>query len=188
MVSRDGVNWKRYENPYYFASGWELNGRKVIEALTEHGMIRRGNEIWQYGTVRFTEHGGIMYGGVEFEGGIHDRLMLLKQRLDGFVSLDAGQNTGKIVTKQLIFTGNQLQLNINTGAKGIARLAILNQAGQSIPGYTLNDCDPITTDNINHRVTWNKNSDLTALAGKEIQLKIQLKNAKLYALQFMMDN
>ncbi len=188
MVSRDGVNWKRYENPYYFASGWELNGRKVIEALTEHGMIRRGDEIWQYGTVRYTEHGGVMYGGVEFEGGMHDRLMLLKQRLDGFVSLDAGHNPGEIVTKPLIFTGSQLQLNIKTEPKGSARIAILNQAGQPIPGYALEDCDPITTDDIRYRVTWNKNSDLTALAGEEIQLEIQLKNAKLYALQFMMDN
>lgn len=185
MVSRDGVKWKRYEDPYYFASGWELNGRKVIEALTEHGLIRRGNEIWQYGTVRFTEHGGIMYGGVEFEGGTHDRLMLLKQRLDGFVSLDAGKKTGEIVTKPLIFEGNQLQLNIKTEEKGSARVAILNEAGQPIPGYSLDDCDPVQTDNTAHTVTWNNNSDLTSLANKEIQLKIQLQHTKLYALQFV---
>lgn len=56
----------------------------------EQGMTRRGDEIWQYGTVRFTEHGGALYGGVEHEGGYGDRLLRLVQRLDGFVSLDAG--------------------------------------------------------------------------------------------------
>ncbi len=188
MVSRDGVNWKRYEPPYYFASGWELKGRKVIEALTEHGMIRRGDEIWQYGTVRFTEHGGIMYNGVEFDGGVHDRLMLLKQRLDGFVSLDADSDRGEFVTKPLVFTGDQLQLNIKPGAEGTARVAILNQAGRPIPGYALEDCDPIRTDSVRHAVTWNNNSKLKTLAGKEVQIKIQLQNTQLYALQFVTGN
>ena len=55
--------------PYYLGPGWQLDDRQVLEALMEKGMIRRGDEIWQYGNVRFTEHGGALYGGVEHEGG-----------------------------------------------------------------------------------------------------------------------
>ena len=68
MVSRDGINWKRYEKPYYFSSGWSLRGRPVVEALTENGMVFRDDEIWQFGTARFTVHGGALYGGEEREG------------------------------------------------------------------------------------------------------------------------
>ena len=131
MVSRDGEKWQRYEPPYYFASGWELKGRRVLEALIEQGIIRRGNEIWQYGTVRFTEHGGARYGGVEHDGTGFDRLIRLNQRLDGFVSIDAGATAGKVITRPLRFNGRKLELNII--AKGIARVAILDEYGKALP-------------------------------------------------------
>jgi hypothetical protein len=183
MVSRDGVNWKRYESPYYFAPGWELNGHEVTEALTEHGMIRRGDEIWQFGTVRFTVHGGVMYGGEEREGGIHDRLLTLKQRLDGFVSLDAGATTGTVVTKPLVFEGDKLVLNISV--EGSARVGILDKDGRAVSGFAIGDCDPISTDNVGHVVNWKGKSDVSGAAGNVIKLKLELKNTKLYALQFV---
>ena len=40
-VSRDGEDWQRYEPPYYFSSDWTHDGRKVMEALIEQGMVRR---------------------------------------------------------------------------------------------------------------------------------------------------
>ena len=181
MVSRDGVNWKRYEYPYYFASGWDLNDRKVIEALTEHGMIRRGDEIWQYGTVRFTEHGGVMYGGVEFEGGIHDRLMLLKQRLDAFVSLDAGSSLGTVTPLPLIFRGKQLVININATAS--AKVAITDENGKAFPGFGFDDCDQIKGDFVAKTVTWNGNFSVEAMAGKTVRLNFLMKNTKLFAFE-----
>jgi hypothetical protein len=182
MVSRDGVNWKRYEPPYYFTPGWELNGRKVDEALTEHGMIRRGDEIWQYGTVRFTVHGGVLYGGEEKEGGVHDRLLRLSQRLDGFVSLDAGSEVGEVVTRPLIFRGGELELNVKIA--GSIRVELLDQSGKPFDGFSLDDCPEITVDQVDHTVTWKSGSDVSGLAGKVVQVRFELRNAKLYALQF----
>ncbi len=183
MVSRDGVNWKRYEFPYYFAPGWEMDDYEVTEALTEQGIIRRGDEIWHFGTVRFTVHGGVIYGGEEREGGIHDRLLMLKQRLDGFVSLDADSATGTVVTKPLVFEGDKLVLNIS--AEGSARVEISDENGQAISGFSMEDCDPIGTDNVGYVVTWKGKSDVSSTAGTVINLKLELKNTKLYALQFV---
>jgi len=186
MVSRDGDNWKRYETPYYFASGWKLDGRTVLEALMEHGMVRRRDEIWQFGTVRFTEHGGALYGGVEHEGGTHDRLLRLSQRLDGFVSLDSKTGTGTAITRPLEFSGNSLELNL--AAKGRVRVALLNEAGQSFAGFGLEECTPLTTDSMRQRVSWKNGSDVGALAGKVVRLKFELSKAKLYAFQFVTDD
>lgn len=183
MVSRDGENWKRYENPYYFASSWKFKGREVLEALTEHGLIRRGNEIWQYGTVRFTEHGGALYGGVEHEGGIHDRLLRLSQRLDGFVSLDAGEAAGTVVTKPLKFSGNTLELNL--AAKGEVRVELQDEAGQPLRGFELSNCDPIRGDHLQKKVTWKGKSNVKSLEGKTVRVRFQLQQAKLYACQFV---
>ena len=183
MVSRDGESWTRYEPPYYFASGFELDGRKALEALMEQGMVRRGNEIWQYGTVRFTEHGGALYGGVEHEGGYDDRLLRLVQRLDGFVSLDAGEDVGTVVTRPLVFEGRQLVLNL--AVQGSLRVGLLDEAGKPLTGFSPADCDPIQADSIHHEVTWRGESDVSRLAGDVVQLQFELKDAKLFALQFV---
>jgi len=183
MTSRDGESWQRYEDPYYFAAGWKLNGRQVMEALTEHGMVRRGDEIWMFGTVRFTAHGGVLYGGGEHEGGAHDRLLKLVQRLDGFVSLDAPAAHGSLITKPLVFEGERLELNI--AARQPARVALLQESGQPYEGFALEDCVPIRGDNVRHTVAWKGSPDLKQLAGKTVKVKIELQDAKLYAFQFL---
>jgi hypothetical protein len=181
MVSRDGENWKVYENPYYFPAGWTMDGREVLEALTEQGLVRRGDQLWQWGTVRFTEHGGALYRGVEHEGSGFDRLLRLTQRLDGFVSLDAAK-TGWAVTKPLTFAGRHLELNLV--ATGGARVAILDQDGKPLLGFDIADCRPIKGDSLRHRVIW-KGGDLASLQGKTVRLRLKLEDAKLYALQFV---
>jgi len=183
MVSRDGENWTRYETPYYFPSGWSLNGRDVVEAVTHTGLIRQGNEVWQFGTARFTAHGGALYGGKEGEGSVHDRLLLLKQRLDGFVSLDAHDATGVVVTYPMLVDGGQLVLNVNAKG-GTVRVAILNADGESIDGFALDDCDPIQVDDVEHTITWKKKAKIPAVSGKVIKVKFKLQNAKIYAMQF----
>ena len=183
MVSRDGEHWRRYEPPYYFQPGWELDGRKVLEALMEQGMVRRGDEVWQYGTVRFTEHGGALYGGGEREGGEYDRLVRLTQRLDGFVSLDAGDEVGTVVTRPLVFEGRRLVLNV--AAEGSVRVGLLDEAGRPLPGFALADCDPISADSTRQTVSWRGQDDVGPHAGKVVQLRLELRNAKLFALQFV---
>ena len=182
MVSRDGEHWRRYEPPYYLGPGWQLDGRQVLEALMEQGMIRRGDEIWQYGTVRFTEHGGVLYGGVEHEGGYYDRLIRLVQRLDGFVSLDAGDEVGTVVTRPLVFEGRRLVLNV--AAEGSLGVGILDEAQRPIPGFTLAECDPISVDSVRKTVSWRGHDDVGRLAGRVVRLELRMQKAKLFALQF----
>ena len=64
-------------------------------------------------------------------------------------------------------------------------MEIQDEAGKPIPGYTLNDCDRILTNDVAHVVRWKGNADVTPLAGKPIRLKITMRSAKLYAFQFL---
>lgn len=186
MVSRDGTHWTRYEDPYYFPGGTEMNGRTVLEALMEHGMVRRGDEIWQYGTVRFTEHGGALYGGVEHEGGVHDRLLRLTQRLDGFVAAmpaDAAKGTASLLTKPFIFAGDHLELNLDAKG-GAVRVELQDANGRPVPGLSLADCSPVTSDKVAATVAWKSGASLKALAGQPVRLHIEMSGAKLFAFQF----
>jgi hypothetical protein len=186
MVSRDGTHWTRYEDPFYFPGGWELDGRPVLEALMEHGMVRRGGEIWQYGTVRFTEHGGALYGGVEHEGGVHDRLLRLVQRLDGFVAVapaDPAKGTAGFVTKPLTFSGDHLEMNLAASA-GSVRVELQDAAGHPLPGFALADCVPVRGDHLAATVAWKNGSGVKSLAGKPVRIRVELAGAKLFAFQF----
>jgi hypothetical protein len=186
MVSRDGTNWTRYEDPYYFPGGWDLEGRTVLEALMEDGMVRRGGEIWQYGTVRFTEHGGILYGGVEHDGGVHDRLLRLVQRLDGFVAVtpsDPAKGAGVLVTKPLTFSGDHLELNVDASG-GAVRIELQDAGGRPLPGFSLADCVPIKANNLAATVAWKSGASVKTLAGQTVRLRVELNTAKLFAFQF----
>lgn len=186
MVSRDGVEWTRYEDPYYFPGGGDFNGHKVQEALTEHGLIRRGDEIWQFGTVRFTEHGGALYGGVEYDGGIHDRLLRLTQRLDGFVAVvptDPAEGPGLLVTRPFTFSGDHLELNVAASA-GSVRVEVQEIDGTPVPGWTLEESTPLRADGTALSVQWRSGQNLGSMAGRPIRLKIEVRDARLFALQF----
>ncbi len=163
-VSRNGKQWQ------LFGTNWYLPTGAAEEELMMYGLIRRGGEIWQY-----ANEGGS-------HGGSAPRYWSrYTQRIDGFVSLDAGDATGTATTLPLVFEGNQLVININV--KGSARIAVTDENRKVFPGFDFSDCDPIKDDSVRQIVTWKGRSDLGQLEGKVIRLKFELKNTKLYAFQ-----
>jgi len=164
-VSRNGQNWS------FFGTNWYIPLGSEQEELSMYGLIRRGDEIWQY-----VDEGGA-------HGGSAPRYYYrYRQRLDGFVSLDAGGSTGTAITLPLVFQGDRLVLNI--AATGWTRVGILDEFGTEIPGFTVDDCNLIQGDFVEHVVSWNGDSDVSALAGTAVRLWIEMQNAKLYAFQF----
>ena len=53
-----------------------------------------------------------------------------------------------------------------------------------IPGFTLEDADPITAGATDQVVSWRGNADVSKLAGKPVKLRFHFKNAKLFSFQF----
>ncbi|MHC4666416.1 MAG: LamG domain-containing protein, partial [Planctomycetota bacterium] len=164
-VSRDGETWS------WFGTNWYIPLGEQEEELTLYGLIRRGDEIWQY-----VDEGGA-------HGGDAQRVYCrYKQRLDGFVSLDAGTATGTATTLPLLFEGSKLVLNIK--AMGSAKVAITDKDGKEIKGFGLVDCDVIKADSTEKVVTWKGKSSVKLLAGKLVRLKFEMKESKLYAFEF----
>ncbi|MHC4707715.1 MAG: LamG domain-containing protein, partial [Planctomycetota bacterium] len=164
-ISRDGENWS------FFGTNWYIPLGSEEEELSLYGLIRRGDEIWQY-----VDEGGA-------HGGSDPRYYYrYKQRLDGFVSLDAGGSTGTATTLPMVFEGRKLVLNI--AATGSARVAILDEGGTAIPGFDLTDCDTIQADSVEHVVKWNGNSNVSSLEGTAVRLRFEMQDTKLYAFEF----
>jgi hypothetical protein len=90
-----------------------------------------------------------------------------------------------LVTKPLTFTGNRLRLNVDTDAAGCAQVGFLDERGQPIPGYSVQDCVYVNGDAVDYAVEWlEKGQDVSSLAGKTVRVSFELHGAKLYAMQF----
>ena len=100
------------------------------------------------------------------------------------MSADTPYDGGWLVTPPITFTGSSLELNIDTGAGGLAQVELQTADGGPIDGFTRGDCDTINGNAVRKTVTFNGSADLSALAGQPVRLRISTYNTKLYAFQF----
>ncbi|MHC4618431.1 MAG: hypothetical protein ACYTEQ_11845, partial [Planctomycetota bacterium] len=169
-VSRDGAHWKCCGDiAWYLPSGGTFEGKPIFGAKMADGMVRRGDQIWQYAIYTLPDTSRLT-------------TVRLIQRLDGFTSLDAGAKTGTITTRPLTFEGQRLVLNM--AAAGYVRVGLLSRKGRPIPGFSTADCDPIRADATALAVSWKGHTDLSKLAGEVVRLQFEMQNAKLYAFKF----
>lgn len=177
-TSRDGIHWKRYPRPAYIKIG-RHDGFDIHKNYIAHGMVRRGDEIWQYYLGSEQYHSNWTRKGRE-------AVFRVVQRFDGFISADTPYTGGSLVTRPLVFDGNRLVLNIDTGAAGYAQVGLLDEAGKPIQGFGADDCIYINGDFIGTEVEWlKKGRDLASLAGKPVRVEIRSRGTKLYSLQFV---
>ena len=113
---------------------------------------------------------------------VHIRRFAL--RADGFVSVHAAGDGGHLLTKQLVFEGDKLEVNCATSAAGSLRAEILDENGAAISGFSAADCDEIFGDEIARTVNWNGGANLGALAGRVVRLRFSLREADLYSFRF----
>ena len=178
MVSRDGVNFKRWEEAFLRPGierpgTWNYGQQFIAWHLVETRSSLEGapNEISLYAT----------------EDDFARNVTVLRRytiRLDGFVSIHAPMSGGEIITRPLTFSGSRLVLNFSTSAAGEIRVEIQDESGHPLPGYALDDCPPIFGDSVERAVVWVNGSSLAGLQGRTVRLKFVLKDADLYALRF----
>jgi hypothetical protein len=102
-------------------------------------------------------------------------------RLDGFVSLTAGDKAGQVITKPFLATGDRLLLNVDVPNDGEATVEVLDEDMQPIRGFELSSSVPLRGRSIEQTVRWTTKANWSELAGKKVRLRIRLRNADLYA-------
>ena len=99
----------------------------------------------------------------------------------GFVSVRADARTGVLTTKPFTFTGNQLEINYSTSIAGSIRIALLDEAGDSLSKFALDDCPHIFGDEIARTVRW---ENINAI---DIQQPVRLQFELIEADSFLLD-
>ncbi|MBZ2184871.1 MAG: hypothetical protein K7J46_09165 [Bryobacter sp.] len=100
-------------------------------------------------------------------------------RLDGLASVSAGYWGGEVLTRVLRYAGRQLELNFSTSAPGGVRVRVEDERGQ-----TLAESEEMVGDRTAGLVRWKGRTDVGEFAGRAVRLRIELKDADVYALRF----
>lgn len=87
---------------------------------------------------------------------------------------------GEFRTAPLTPAGRQLRLNCSTPLAGEVRVGL-----EGVEGRSADECDPVVGDHPSVAVSWKGNSDLGALAGKNVVLHFRLRMAKLFSIEWV---
>ena len=173
--SRDNRAWSRAGGRQVFIpTGPDEYDRGMVYVM-QHPLVV-GDEIWFY----YAGFSGLHWATrrAEPQGGV---VCLAKLRLDGFVSMDAGDGT--LTTKTLTMGGGRLVVNADASLGSIA-VEILDAEGRPIPGFSREEAECVTDDRLRRTLRWNGDSDLAALRGRPIALRFHIDRAKLYSFVF----
>jgi len=111
---------------------------------------------------------------------MHNCIGLATMRKDGFASIDAGAEVGRLKTKRLSGIGGlPLRVNCDT-TKGWLRVIVLDENDEVVPGYNKNDCAFIRGDNIDTQVTW-EDHDVLPVGHPSLRLLFLMQNASVYS-------
>lgn len=178
--SRDGVKWERYDRRPYAPLG-PIDGDCGNMTFMGPGLIVRGDELWQYGASFRTRHGDVPARKQRTDGVVYRYV----QRVDGFVSADFDELDSHCVTQPMKITGSRLMLNVDSGALGTLRVALLDaKTKKPIEGYGFDDCKPLRTNSVRAVAEWEKQRDLSALVGREVRLSFSGNRTKLFSFHF----
>jgi len=79
----------------------------------------------------------------------------------------------------------KLVLNVVTEPGGQVRAQLLDADRKSIPGYSMNDCEPISGDHLEAKVRWRGKSSLPHTKnGESVVARIEMTKGTLYAFDF----
>ena len=93
------------------------------------------------------------------------------------MSSAGGATLGEAVTRTGKIAGAQLVVNVLTKSGGELKAELLDSAGQPIPGFTADDCTPLSGDHRRIAFQWRGGATAPVTA---VQTRFVLKRAFLY--------
>ena len=175
-TSRDGIKWQRVLDRQTFLTLGE-------KGSWEDGMVRISQNFITYNDRLYFYYGGVNgpHTGRKFkqvERKHKSMLGLATLRRDGFVSLDAGETEGYMLTKPLTLNGKNLHLNVDA-SQGYVVVSVTDDTGTPLEDYT---SERIIGDELETTVKFS--CPLEAIEGREVRLRFQLKDVSLYSYWF----
>ena len=173
MTARPGNNWydrtfmEAFVRPRIGASHWSARCNYPVDGVVQTGP----DEMSIYIAEHYAQPG--------------NQVRRYSMRLDGFSSVHTTHGGGELLSKPLVFSGQELELNFATSAAGSMRVEIRDAAGKSIPGYSLREAIDVPGNSITGRARWKNGTTVGSLAGRPVQLRFVMRDADLYSMRFV---
>jgi hypothetical protein len=179
LTSRDGETWERPDTgkPIIDVGAigeWD----RFIVMLTGAPPVRVGDKLHIYYRGMATRHRP--YEGKDSPFGQGGGLGLATLRADGFASLDASFDGGRVTTKPFRTQGRELRVNAKADF-GRLRVEVLGDSDQALPGFGRDDCRVMHTDRVDEPIIWKETAVLETLRDRPIRLRFQLENVRIYS-------
>ena len=177
VSSRDGIRWKRQEGdrPPILALGPSGSWDGGMLHTATQPLIDGDTINLFYGASDQTHESPIA------DGWGNCAIGLATLRKDGFASLDAGAEIATITSRPIENLQGRVRLNADA-TNGWIKVAILDDAGEVVPGFGLDQCQPLQNDGLDQSVSWGNRRTLPPSKAPR-RIRFQLQNASLYAFR-----
>ena len=129
-------------------------------------------------------HGGSRPFELDYQP--RSRMSRVTFKRDRIVGIEAGGEEGQFITRPMQLGGPKILVNfepITPEAKLKAQLVSIHTK-EPVPGYSFDDCTPVTTDGLDSVVRWKDHPTIGAeVLAKPVRLHFRFNDARLYAFQ-----
>jgi hypothetical protein len=173
-ASRDGRHWTRVGKREEFIPLGKPGEWDADYHDPSWDPIPMGDELWIYYRSSNRDPG-------PKNPGVGHAIGLATLRRDGFVSLNAGEQVGQVMTRPLTVPGVSLFINAEVAEGGRIKAAVLSDDRKPIATYQLEESVPLTKGSTRARMAWRAATELNLPTHDHIRLLFQLDRAKLYS-------
>jgi hypothetical protein len=171
ICSRDLRDWKRLGDRHAFIGPSPVGSGAydLTQILPPTRPILHGDELWFY------------YTGIKYRCGAPKgardlgAVCLAVLRRDGFISLDAGAESGSVTTRPFMLPSAKLRLNA-AASRGFVQAALLDANGR-----VQCEAQPMSGDQLRGKVTW---KGPPPSAGSVLRLRLTARHAALFSYWF----
>ena len=132
-------------------------------------------------TILFGSGSRIMHGGNDKDVKKATISVLYGIRRDGFCALEGVTPTSEIYTKNLAIYGDEISLNFNAYS-GKITYALVGERGESIEGFTFDDCTPFENEeSVDKKLEW-KNADWSKVKNRRVRIALRFSGCLIYSI------
>ena len=172
-VSRDGISWTRYREPFVTPGRDESNWVDRNPFIGAGMLETAPDELSLYYSERYRS------------GSPEVRFRRCTVRTDGFVSVHAPYDGwSEFTTPPMTFSGSEFEMNYATAGGGSILVELQDENGNAFPGFMLEECNLFFGDKIDGMVSWKGGADVGLLSGRPVRMRVRMRDADLYAFKF----
>jgi len=168
VYSSDGSHFSRSFRKSFFQ-----NQKSGFQCLYPSCVITQKDAVTIYASATSEEHGRVAPG--------KGCVVAYQLRKDGFISMSTQEKEGELVTRQMLFDGGDIFLNVDS-SKGFIQVQIADSDNVPIPGYEYDHFKPFTGNSTSFACLFEGQS-LNTLKGKVVVINVRSKNTHLYSIE-----